>query len=67
MPDVTGDDTFTFVVSVRDERCDVTLSKRSATVIVAQGKFRSRPIEARAASRSAALGRWRYLAEQLCD
>lgn len=57
----------THAVTVLGETCDVTVFQSSKTVFLAQGDYKGRPIEGKAGSRAAALGRWRHLAERSED
>lgn len=57
----------THTVTVLGETCKVTVFQSSKTVFLAHGDYKGRPIEGKAGSRSAALGRWRHLAERSED
>lgn len=57
----------THSMTVLGETCEVTVFQSSTTVFLAQGDYKGKPIEGKAGSRAAALGRWRHLAQRSED
>ena len=57
----------THLMTVLEERCEVTVLQTSNTVFVAQGDYKGRSIEGKGGTRGGAMTRWRDLAERLED